>query len=431
MRAFTVALASLVSLPLLAQTFVFKDVNVISMTSPRIAEKQNVIVRDGRIESISTALAKLPEGTTVIDASGRYLIPGLAEMHGHIPPPNAPGGMLEDALFLYLANGITTVRGMLGHEGQINLREWQKKGEIVSPNLYVAGPSFNGNSINSPAEAIEKVKAQKKEGWDLLKVHPGLTRAEYDAMARTARAEGIRFAGHVPEEVGLLHAIEMGHETFDHIDGYVEYLEGDKGPVDKKKLASIVKKSKAAGVWIVPTSALWQVLFNAVPLATLRSYEELKYVPAAAVEAWSKMYRDREGDLPEEAVKNIIAARTEILRALHKGGVKILMGTDAPQQFSVPGFSLHRELLLMREAGMTPYEILESGTVNVGEYFAKQDAFGTIEPGKRADLVLLNANPLEDIRNISNIDGVMVRGRWFPRETLDEGLDKIAKKYRR
>jgi imidazolonepropionase-like amidohydrolase len=431
MRLLTLVVSLALAFSSLAQTVVFRDVNVVSMTSPKIAEGQTVIVRDGKIVSVDTRLAKLPEGTTVIDGSGKYLIPGLAEMHGHLPPPNAPKGLLQDVLTMYVANGITTARIMLGHEGQLNLRAWATKGEIFSPHLYVAGPSFNGQSINSPQAAIDRVTAQKKEGWDLLKVHPGLTREAYDAMAKTAKKEGMRFGGHVPETVGLLHAMEKGHETFDHLDGYLEYLGGDRGPIDEKKLASVVKKSKAAGVWVVPTSALWDVLFNGVPLETLRAYPELKYVPQAAVESWSKLYRDRAETLSAEESKTVLGNRTRVLRALHEGGVKILMGTDAPQQFTMPGFALHRELLRMRDAGMSPYEILRTGTVHAGQYFAKSDSFGTIEAGKRADLVLLSANPLSDIQNVSKIDGVMVGGRWFPRSDLDERLASIAKKYPR
>jgi imidazolonepropionase-like amidohydrolase len=429
MRA--IALSLLLAVPALAETIVIRSVNVVSMTSPKVAEKQNVIVRDGRIESVSAKLAKMPDGTKVIDGTGKYLMPGLAEMHGHVPPLNAPNDQTGDVLFLYVASGITTVRGMLGHPGQLELREKSKRGEIVAPSLYLAGPSFNGQSINSPQEAIDRVRAQKKEGWDLLKVHPGLTREEYDAMAKTAREEGIRFGGHVPADVGLEHAIEMGQETFDHIDGYVELLEGDKGPVDEKRLAAIVKRSKEAGVWVVPTSALWEVLFGTIPLETLQGYRELKYVPRDAVDLWVKAFNNRLQQTPRESAKNVIANRTRILRALHEGGVKILMGTDAPQQFSVPGFSLHRELLRMREAGMTPYDILRSGTVNVGQYFAKQDSFGTIEPGKRADLVLVDANPLADVANVAKISGVMVRGRWLSRADLDAGLAKIEAKYKR
>ncbi|MEA2464624.1 MAG: hypothetical protein QOJ98_2371 [Acidobacteriota bacterium] len=412
-----------------AQTIVFRDANVISMTSPKVAEKQTVVVRDGRIEAILKAGAAVPEGATVIDASGKYLMPGLAEMHGHIPPPKSPKGLLDDILYMYLANGITTIRGMLGHEGQLTLREYQKNGQLVAPNLYVAGPALSGQVVKTPEQGIEKVRQQKKEGWDLIKIQVGLSRESYDAIAKTAKEEGIRFAGHVPAAVGLLHAIEMGHETFDHIDGYLEYVTDDKGVIDPKKLADAVKRSKAAGVWIVPTSALWKVLYNATPLEALKAYPELKYVPSDAAAAWAAMYRNRANDLSEEHVKQVVANRTAILRALHEGGVKILMGTDAPQQFSVPGFSLHRELLEMREAGMSNYEILKSGTVNVGEYFKNSDSFGTIEPGRRADILLLNANPLDDIKNVSRIAGVMVRGRWYSRADIDARLEQSDQKY--
>ena len=414
-----------------AEMLVIRNVNVIPMTGEKVLGGQNVIVENGRIASVGTMLAKLPAGTKVIDGTGKYLTPGLAEMHGHIPPPNAPPNVVEDVLFEYVANGITTVRGMLGHPGQLELREKAKRGEIVAPNLYLAGPSFNDRSVNSPEEAVKKVRDQKREGWDLLKVHPGLTRDEYDAMARTARADKIRFGGHVPVDVGLLHAIEMGQETFDHMDGYVEYLEGDKGPVDPKKLTDVVKRSRAAGVWIVPTMALWEVLYDTIDLKTLRSYDELKYVSQTAVDQWTRMYNERFDQMPREAAQNVVDNRIRVLRALSEGGVKILMGTDAPQQFSVPGFSLHRELQWMRRAGMTPYQIMVSGTRNVGEYFRSQDNFGTIEKGKRADLILLEANPLDDIANVSKIAGVMVNGRWFPREEIDARLATIAARYAR
>ncbi len=431
MRLLTSLLALIFALPSLGQTVVFRNVNVISMTSPKVAEKQTVVVSDGKIESIlkEGAMVKLPEGTTIVDGSGKYLIPGLAEMHGHVPPPKSPAGLLSDVLTMYIANGITTVRGMLGHDQQLNLREYAKKGETVSPNLYLAGPAFSDQNIGSAQHATDKVREQKEEGWDLIKVHEGLSRAEYDAMAKAAKQHEIGFGGHVPDAVGLAHAIDMGQETFDHMDGYIEYLDGDKGPVNEKKLAAIVKKSKAAGVWIVPTSALWAVLFNGTPLETLKAYPELKYVPEGAVGTWTKLYEDRAKQIDPAVTKNVIANRTRILRALHKGGVKILMGTDAPQQFSLPGFSLQHELQFMTEAGMSNYEILKSGTVNPGQYFAKQDSFGTIESGKRADLVLLNANPLKDIQNLSKIEGVMVRGRWFSRTDLDERLFKIEEKF--
>jgi imidazolonepropionase-like amidohydrolase len=409
---------------------VFQNVNVISMSGERILENQTVLVRGDRIVSTNGRKLKLPEGTTVIDGTGKYLIPGLAEMHGHVPPLTL-AAFAGEVLLLYAANGITTVRGMLGHPGQLELREAVQRGEIIGPTLYLAGPSFSGQSINSAAEAVEKVRRQKKEGWDLLKVHPGLTREEYDAMARTAREEKIRFGGHVPADVGLLHAMEMGQETFDHVDGYVELLAGDQAALDEKKLADVVKRSKRAGVWIVPTMALWEVLQATLDLKTLIAYPELKYVASRDVESWTRAYEARLGQLPREKARNVVANRLRILRALNQGGVRILMGTDAPQQFSVPGFSLHRELQWMRRAGMTPYEILVSGTRTVGEYFKSSDSFGTIAPGKRADLVLLEGNPLADIAHLKRISGVMLGGRWLARADIDARLAKIENKYRR
>lgn len=431
MRLLTSSLTLALALPSLAQTVVFRNVNVISMTSPKV-EKKTVVVSDGKIGSIlnAGAMVKLPEGTTIVDGSGKYLIPGLTDMHGHIPPSGGPPGLVSDVLAMYLANGITTVRGMQGHPQQLNLRENAKKDLVVSPNLYLAGPVFNDQNIGSPQHAMDKVREQKEEGWDLIKVHEGLSMEEYDAMAKTAKEVGMRFGGHVPDAVGLVHAIDMGQETFEHMDGYLEYLGGDKGPIDEKKLAAIVKKSKAAGVWVVPTSALYAVVYNGIPLETLKAYPELKYVPEGAVNTWVKLYEGRAKDTAAVS-KNVLANRQRVLSALYKGGVKILMGTDAPQQFTLPGFSLERELVYMRDAGMSPYDILKSGTVNPGQYFAKQDSFGTIETGKRADLVLLNANPLTDIRNVSKIEGVMVRGKWFSRQDLNDRLAKIEEKYAR
>jgi hypothetical protein len=209
----------------------FVGVNVIPMDSARVLEDQIVIVEDGRIVAIGpTAATTLPEDAIEIDGRGKFLIPGLAEMHGHIPPPDAPAFHVESVLFLYVANGVTTVRGMLGYPGQLELKARAARGEIVAPNLYLAGPSFSGQSIGSPEQADARVREQAGAGWDLLKVHPGLTLEEYDAMALAARETGMRFGGHVPEAVGLRHAIEMGQETFDHIEPARRALPGgDRG----------------------------------------------------------------------------------------------------------------------------------------------------------------------------------------------------------
>ncbi len=412
-----------------ADTIAVTNVNVIPMTSDKVLERQTVIVEGDRIVSVGTS--KAPDGATVIDGTGKYLIPGLADMHGHIPPPTAPSYLTDDILFELVANGVTTLRGMGGHRGQLELRDKAKRNEIVAPTLYLAGPVFSGQTVKTIQDIEMQVHQQKEEGWDLLKVLPGLTLDQYDALARAARAQRMRFGGHLPEGVTVLHAIEMGQETFEHMEGFVEYLQDDKGALDRKKLADTIKRIKKAGAWVVPTEALWDILLDGVDLKTLREYPELKYVPQQSVDTWTRMYNERLKQTPPEVFEMIVANRLRLIKAFSDAGVKILAGTDSPQQFWVPGFSLHRELQRLHAAGMTPYQVLACATRSAGEYFKESDAFGTIERGKRADLVLLSANPLADIANTQAIEGVMLRGKWIPRAGMEERLGRIEARYKR
>lgn len=411
----------------------FVHANVIPMDTERVLEDHTVLVKGDRIVAVGPAAAvAIPEGAVRIDAAGKYLTPGLAEMHGHVPRPEEPPEETENVLFLYLANGITTVRGMLGAPGQLDLRARANSGAIPAPTLYLAGPSFSGGSVHSPEQAIDKVKKQKAEGWNLLKIHPGMARDEYDAMAATARELGIRFGGHVPAEVGLMHAIDQGQDTFDHVDGYVEYLRSvNPDAVDEEALDTAIRRTKEAGAAVVPTMALWEALFGTIDIEELRAYDELKYMPKRVVDSWFGRV-NRQLNTPSfdrAASLRLIDTRMHVLEALHANGVRILMGTDAPQLFSVPGFSLHRELTRMVDAGMSPYAILESGTRNVGAYFANEDDFGVIAPGQRADLLLVDANPLEDIMHLQSLSGVMAAGKWYARADLDERLEAIAASY--
>lgn len=418
----------------------FTNVSVIPMTGNRIIENQTVVIKGDEISLISPSEnVEFDSDATIIDGSGKFLIPGLAEMHGHVPPTdppsNAPRYMnmeyVENTLFLYTAAGITTVRGMLGWANQLELKDKVSSQEIIGPSLYLAGPSFNGNSIGSVEEAASKVRQQKEEGWDLLKIHPGLTLEEYDAMAQTANEIGITFGGHIPSDVGIIHAIEMGQETIDHMDGYVAYLDSYTGKELDQKIHELIALTKENNVWVVPTQALWETILGAADYDALREYDELKYIPKNLVSgynAWTKRLLNNSNFNLANAREHA-ALRQRLLSEMNKSGVKILMGTDAPQLYSVPGFSIHRELKVMSEAGMSPYEILVTGTKNVGEYFSHKDNFGTIEVGQRADLILLDNNPLDDISNLRQNSGVMVAGRWLSRSFIDEKLAYIEASY--
>ena len=232
----------------------------------------------------------------------------------------------------------------------------------------------------------------------------------------------------MPADVGFAHAIEMGQQTFDHLDGYIAYMNAGSAPVTDEQLATVVEMTKEADAWVVPTMALWETVIGAADLDDMRAFPELRYMPRRTVAGWDSRASQRAQQIEG---RNAVHAenRLKLLDALNKGGVKILMGTDAPQQFSVPGFSIHREMARMVAAGMSPYEIVLSGTVMVGRYFESHDTFGKIARGHRADMILVNANPLDDVANIADQAGVMVRGRWLPQAEIQERLDRIAASY--
>lgn len=410
-------------------TVAFVDVTVLPMDTERVLTGQTVIVKGERITEIGqVASVRVPEGAQKIDGRGKFLIPGLAELHGHNPPLGSSKQYFEDVFYLFVANGVTTVRSMQGFAGQLEWREKARKGEIVAPTLYLAGPSFSGQSVPSPQTAIDRVRAQKAEGWDLLKIHPGIKPEVYTALAKTAKEVGIEFSGHVPADVGLVECIKQGQRTVDHLDGYIEHLRAKDGPIDPAKLAEIVKFSRESGVWVVPTMPLWEVILGALDQKQIDAYPELKYMPRAVRESWKKSYASRQANpnFNREQARRIVENRNVLLKALHDGGVKIIFGTDAPQQYSVPGFSIHRELAAMRAVGMSNFAVLQSATKNVGDYYEQVDAFGTVATGQRADLVLLRGNPLEDLAHVAKRAGVMVRGRWLAESDIQAGLAQIA-----
>lgn len=415
---------------------VFENINVVSMVDDRIQPGMDVLVSGDRIRSIRPHGEVVhPSGAAVIDGSGHYLMPGLAEMHGHIPPIESdrlPDRYLDDVLFLYLSGGVTTVRGMLGHENQLLLKESVNSSELLGPNLYLAGPSFSGGSISSPEQAARRAQQQIEEGWDLLKVHPGVTLAEYQAMAEVANDAGMPFAGHIPEEVGLETAIRMGQQTIEHMAGYIRFMDAETEPVSDEQLSRAVALTVENDVGVVPTQALWKTLIGAADTEQLLSYSELNYMPPAVVQNWKNFLDEGVKNTPfysGEFASVHAENRQKLLKALQEGGARILFGTDAPQIFSVPGFSVRHELTIMEEAGLTPYEILTTATRAVGRHFEEKDRFGTVTEGSRADLLMVSENPLETPDTITQHRGVMIRGLWLPRQQIDEKLSEIEEYY--
>jgi hypothetical protein len=412
---------------------VFERVTVIPMDRERSIADRTVVVRNGRIAEVGAPNAvTVPAGATRVDGRGKFLMPALSEMHAHIPTDRAEA---ERVLFMYVANGIGTIRSMLGDPSHFTLRERATRGEIVAPAMYLSGPSFSGQTTPTPEAATSRVVEQKKAGYDLLKIHPGVPRDAFDALARTADAQGIRFAGHVPEAVGLPRALEAKYWTIDHIDGYIEALakpgatEGQLfginliGQVDESRIPSLVAQTKAAGTWIVPTQVLIESWYGPEEVAAMQKWPEMKYVDSEDLSQWVANKRKNVEAYSADHRQRYIALRRRLIKALHDGGVGILLGSDAPQIWNVPGFSIHREIATYVAAGLTPYQALATGTRAVAAHF-NLDRAGIIDTGKQADLVLLDANPLQDIANTSKIAGVMIGGRWLPKSEIDKRLSE-------
>ena len=432
-------------------TIAFVGVDVMPMDAPGLVEDQTVVVVGDVITEVGPAdEVVVGRGAEIIEGSDRYLMPGLAEMHAHVPPgDDPPREAVEDILFLYVANGVTTIRGMLGSEYQIPLAEEIRRGDVLGPTFYVGAPSINGSSAPTPEAAERLVRQHAAAGYDLQKIHPGVSLETWNRMAEVADEMGLTFGGHVPAEVGLVHAMETGMSTVDHMDGYVQAvasddvvaqintgqpvsLEGLVNGVDDARIDEIVQLTIEHDVFVVPTMYLWENLYGTTDPEPFLSQPEMRYVSAGQREAWRRQAEGSPRGEPE-VVEAFLSVRDDILRRLAEAGAPIMMGTDSPQMFNVPGFALHREIDAMSDAGMTNQQILESGTVAVGRYVRDHlgiaDDFGTVAPGQRADLLLLGSNPLDDLDNLQDRVGVMVRGRWITREAIDAGLAALAEKH--
>lgn len=441
----------LATLPLHAQVdlknreLVFQNVNVIPMDRERVLANQTVTIRDGKIAAITDAgKVKPAKNAVVVDAKGKYLMPGLAEMHAHVPPVDDMAPMKE-VLTLFLANGITTIRGMLGHSMHLKLRDQIRSGKVLGPHFYTTGPSFNGLTVKSPEEGAQRVRDQKAAGYDYLKLHPGLTLRNFNAIAATAKEVGIPFVGHVSSGVGVWRAIEAGYSSIDHLDGFVEGLippdqlpdESETGlfamfvseRADRSQIPKLMQALNAQNIWVVPTQALAERWFSPIPPAELDKAPEMKYISKQTREGW---IRAKQNILDNKAYDNdemrqYIQLRRDLIKACHDSGVGLLLGSDGPQVFNVPGFSVHHELKYLVDAGLTPYQALQTGTVNVAEYLGQSGTAGTIKAGKNADLVLLSGNPLQDITQAARVEGVVLGNQWLPKAYLQKELKGLVK----
>jgi imidazolonepropionase-like amidohydrolase len=424
---------------------VFTNVNIIDVQTGEISQG-HVVVDSAKIKKILNLEMEIDPGKgTVVDGTDKYLIPGLAEMHAHVPslPWNDP--KMEETLFLYLSNGITTIRGMLGHPLHLELREKIKTQEALGPRFYTSSPSVSGSTVTNLESAQEKVRAYAEEGYDFLKIHPGLRLHVYDEVVKVANEVGIPFAGHVSTLVGVRHALATKYATIDHVDAYLEGLVPEEEEVnptengffgynftdlaDTSAIPELVKMSKDNQVWVVPTQSLFDRWFSPTDPDIIAQEEEMQYMSPETLNNWIQSKRNLISDPQYDSAKwaRFNDIRFQLIKALNDDGQGLLLGSDAPQVFNVPGFSIHHELVGMINAGLSPLEAIQTGTINPGIFY--QEQFGQIKEGFDADLILLENNPLEDIENLKEPLGVMTRGQWLDKETIDNRLKEIAAAY--
>lgn len=408
----------------------FEDVNVVPMDQERVLEGQTVLVRGDRIAAVGpSGTVEVPAAALRIDGHGKYLMPGIAEMHAHVPAADDP--LLETAMALYVLTGTTTVRAMMGTPDQLEYRRRIAAGDMLGPTLFAVGPPFTGKTVHGVDDARRQVREDHEAGFDVLKIFPGLSREEYDAILATARELHMPISGHVPSNVGVRHAIESG-QSIEHLDGYLEAIGGDRRRIDE-----LVQLTVRAGIWNTPTMDVWRTILGLrEPDSLAAERPETRFVPRRLVEVWSRQVRDLRRKSPvrgalermglRTSAAEVAALRDSLLYTLYRSGARLLLGSDSPQVFNVPGFSLAHEMDAMVAAGLPPWAVLVAATRNPAEFFGRSSEFGTVEVGKRADLILIGGNPLEDIRNVHRQAGVMLRGRWLPADEISRRLDQIA-----
>jgi imidazolonepropionase-like amidohydrolase len=421
----------------------FVGVNVVRPEVDRVDADQTVLVTGNLISAVGPADSlSPPAGALLIAAEGAFLLPGLAEMHAHVPLKAEGEARLTEVLFLWVANGVTTVRGMRGEPSHLVLKERIAHGEVLGPRLFTAGPPFMGTTAKTPAQTREMALLQIDAGYDFLKVHMGLGRAEYDVIVVEATRADLPFAGHVAEDVGLYHALESGQASIDHLDAYMPALVKDGTDltdidyglmgapltpyVDPAKFDSVAAVTAGAGVWNAPTLSMVESFMGPVDEAGAR--ESMQYMPQRTVKGWMAAARgfQKMSVTDPESAQQFLAYRKQLVKALHDAGAGLLLASDSPQILNVPGFSVHRELQLLIEAGLTPAQALTTGTANPAVYLGQTSVFGKVTPGLEADLLLVAGNPLDGLATLREPLGVMVRGRWLSGEQIREDLAAIA-----
>jgi imidazolonepropionase-like amidohydrolase len=397
------------------QSFAIQHVNLVSVTEGRIIPDQAVIVEGDRITRVAASPSiVMRKGLTIIDGRERYLSPGLTDMHVHQLTSSSQH-------LLNLTQGVTTVRDMDGFPWTLAMRTRIRRGELLAPNQYITGQILNGTPmgfytrvVTTPEEGRAAVREQQATGYDFIKVHNIMKPEVYAAVLDEAHKLGIDVVGHIPHDITVAEAIRLGQRTLEHFKGYIL----DQGLTISGE--DWVSATKGADVWLCPTFYTYRATERGEEALKILRLPEMRYVSWRDRFAWRQL-----GETPVDQgiaqQQNILPMSQEIFRRLLPIGPRFIAGTDSGggYPFMVPGFALHEELRIMHDTGLSPVDTLRTATLNAAAAMRQSSEFGSIEPGKRADLLLLTDNPLADPANLSKISAVVVRGIVLNRSDLD------------
>lgn len=475
-----------ISTPHPKANYAFTNVNVVPMNEDRVLRQQTVLVRQGRIDIIGAyTKVRVPKGFIVIDGSGKYLMPGLADMHVHIGDEiretSLPGreplhagvagpewdGAIEAELLLNLYYGVTTVRNMMGSPTTLEWRHRIRARQVLGPRLYTASflvdgnpPSVNypgfkvlGYPFDKPEEAPALVKELKRQGYDFIKLYQALNPPSYYALVKAARAEHLSPVGHIPFSVGIAGALKAPMDSDEHLRGY------DVDPNNPPPLATSPERfnlwfkltdaqmrnyaqaTKASGMYNTPTLVGYHLEPSGAEYTARLEDRDMRFVPPELRKFMSQKsfppgMKAPDGSDLDEAYHKWTGPVERMTMALYNAGSPLLSGTDYPYNVSMPGKGLLKELELFVQIGMTPYGALKTSTVTAQEFIrqtveSEKDMHrGVVVEGYDADLLLVEGNPLENISNVRNNVGVMVDGAWYPASEMRNRLEKLSRTWK-